>query len=31
VDANTIIAWINQRAPADPQEPITDTISDTPP
>jgi glucokinase len=29
VDANAIIAWINQRAPADPQEPLADVNSDT--
>ena len=29
VDATAIIAWINQRAPAHSQEPITAAISDT--
>jgi predicted kinase len=29
VDANAIITWINQRVPADPQEPVTDAVSET--
>jgi predicted kinase len=29
VDTNAIIAWINHRVPADPQEPVTDAVSET--